>query len=257
MTRDRSSPPPEELLPTLDLEAHLRDPAIKQRFVTVMFDVIADRYDRFTRLFSYGMDTGWKRQLMAQLSHDERPALVVDLASGTGDLALAAAERRPAARVLAFDVSRRMVQLAARRTAALNGRLTVGVGDMVHLPLPKASADVVTVGYGIRNAPTPGVALAEIARVLRPGGLLLVLDFYRPRRRLWRALYLWYLRAAGNLIGWLWHGAPVAYGYIGPSIAGYLSAEEFTSALEAHGFTVQRVRRKLFGGVALHSAVRH
>lgn len=254
MTRDAS--PPEERLRTLDLERHLRDPAIKQRFVTVMFDVIAARYDRFTRVFSYGMDAGWKRELVAALPADDRPGLAVDLACGTGDLALAAAGRRPAARVLALDVSRRMVRLAARRFAAHGGRVSVSAGDMVRLPLPSASADVVTVGYGIRNAPTPDAALAEIARVLRPGGRLLVLDFYRPRRWWWRTLFLWYLRAAGNLVGWLWHDAPVAYGYIGPSVAGYLSAEEFESALETRGLRVQWVRRKLLGGVALHMAVR-
>jgi demethylmenaquinone methyltransferase/2-methoxy-6-polyprenyl-1,4-benzoquinol methylase len=250
------APPPEELLPALDLDRHLRDPAIKQRFVTAMFDVIAGRYDRFTRLFSYGMDASWKRQLMDDLPPDGRPALAVDLASGTGDLALAAAVRRPAARVLALDVSRRMVQLAAARLAELDGCVGVGIGDMVSLPLPDGCADLVTVGYGIRNAPTPDAALSEIARVLRPGGQLLVLDFYRPRRPMWRALFLWYLRIAGSVVGWLWHGAPVAYGYIAPSVAGYLSAEEFSGALDEHGLTVRRVRRKLFGGVALHAAVR-
>ena len=257
MTRDEPSQGPEEVLPQLDLDAHLRDPAVKQRFVSVMFDVISTRYDRFTRLFSYGMDAGWKRQLIDELTPDTTSALVVDLASGTGDLALAAAQRLPAARVLALDVSHRMARLAAQRTAAHDGRVAIGVGDMVHLPLSNASADVVTVGYGIRNAPTPGAALAEIARVLRPGGSLLVLDFYRPRRKLWRALFLWYLRAAGNLVGWLWHGIPVAYGYIGPSVAAYMSADDFSRALEAHGFTVRRVRRKLFGGVALHAAARY
>lgn len=255
MTRE-PSPPPEELLPALDLETHLHDPAIKQRFVTVMFDVIAARYDRFTRLFSYGMDAGWKRRLVAELPDAAPPVVAVDLASGTGDLAVAVAARLPTVRVVALDVSRRMVRLAARRAAAFDGRVRLGVGDMTHLPLPSASADVVTVGYGIRNAPTPDTALAEIARVLRPGGRLLVLDFYRPRNRVWRALFLSYLRAAGNLVGWLWHGAPVTYGYIGPSVAGYISAEEFTAALEARGFAVQRVYRRLLGGVAMHAAVR-
>jgi demethylmenaquinone methyltransferase/2-methoxy-6-polyprenyl-1,4-benzoquinol methylase len=257
MTREPSrTPPPEEVLPTLDLAAHLRDPSIKQRFVTVMFDVIARRYDRFTRLFSFGMDAGWKRQLIAELPPDIDAAVVVDLACGTGDLAAAAAERWPSARVLGFDVSRRMIHHAAQCFAVRDGRVFVGVGDMVHLPLLDRSVDVVTVGYGIRNAPTPGSALDEIARVLPPGGLVLVLDFYRPRQPLWRALFLWYLRVAGNIVGWLWHGAPVAYGYLGPSVAGYLTTDEFEAALEAHGFAVHCSRRKVFGGVALHVAVR-
>jgi demethylmenaquinone methyltransferase/2-methoxy-6-polyprenyl-1,4-benzoquinol methylase len=149
-----------------------------------------------------------------------------------------------------------MILHAARRFAARDRRVSVGVGDMVRLPLLDGSADVVTVGYGIRNAPTPGSALAEIARVLRPGGLVLVLDFYRPRQPLWRALFLWYLRVAGNVVGWVWHGTPVAYGYLGPSVGGYLTTGEFELALETHGFAVQRSRRKMFGGVALHVAAR-
>lgn len=246
----------EELLPSLDLQAHLRDPSIKQRFVTVMFDVIAARYDDFTRVFSFGMDAGWKRQLMAEVAPETHADVAVDLACGTGDLAAAAAQRWPTAQVVAFDVSRPMVHRAVPRLAARGTRVPVGVGDMVALPLRDRSVDVVTVGYGIRNAPTPDQALAEIARVLRSGGVLLVLDFYRPRRRLWRSLFLWYLRLAGNLVGWLWHRTPVAYGYLGPSVAGYLTAAEFEAALERHGFVVRHARQKLLGGIALHVAER-
>ncbi len=250
-----SLPDPEEELKTLDLDTHLRDPSIKQRFVTTMFDVIARRYDRFTRVFSFGMDPGWKRQLMAALDPDAQAQVVVDLACGTGDFAIHAAKRWPDATVLGLDVSCRMVVLAAARSAATT-RTTFGVGDMIDLPLPDRSVDVVTVGYGIRNAPTPAQALSEIARVVRPGGSLLVLDFYRPSIPVWRALFPWYLRAAGNVVGWLWHREPVAYGYIGPSVAGYVTAREFEAVLGAHGFAVRCIRRKLLGGIALHVAVR-
>ena len=252
MTRESKG---REELSTFDLEAHLRDPSIKQRFVTRMFEVIARRYDRFTRVFSLGMDPGWKRQLMAGLDPDARARIVVDLACGTGDLAAAAAERWPNARVLGFDVSRRMVHLAARRFAEAP-RVILGLGDMIALPLPSQSVDVVTVGYGIRNAPTPDQALGELARVLRPGGVLLVLDFYRPSMPIWRELFPWYLRTAGNVVGWLWHREPVAYGYIGPSVAGYLTSHEFEAALRHHGFTVRHARRKLLGGIRLHVAAR-
>ena len=247
---------PEELLPELDLKAHLRDPRIKQRFVTTMFEVIAPRYDRFTRAFSFGMDRGWKRQLLSELAdHAERNTTVLDLASGTGDLALGASARLPRARVLGIDVSRRMAAAADHRRRNLaDGRAHFAVGHMLRLPVRDAAADSVTVGYGIRNAPDWAEALDEIQRVLRPGGQLLVLDFYRPRTRVWRFLYLTYLALAGRLYGWLWHRQPVAYGYIAPSIEHYLSWQEFSAALESRGFAVGRVHRKLLGGIALHVA---
>ncbi len=246
--------PPETVLPELDLAAHLRDPTIKQRYVTVMFDVIARRYDRFTRLFSYGMDARWKRDLLEPLAGQGGIDLVIDLACGTGDLALGASAHQPSARVLALDVSRPMLTIAADR--ARDASVHVGAADMVTLPIADGAADGVTIGYGVRNAPTADGALREVARILRPGGVVLILDFYRPRSRLWRALFLGYLRVAGRLVGWWWHGIPAAYGYIEPSIRGYLTAEEMTEALEAHGFAVERVRRKLGGGVALHIARR-
>jgi demethylmenaquinone methyltransferase/2-methoxy-6-polyprenyl-1,4-benzoquinol methylase len=247
-------PPPEAVLAGLDLDVHLRNPTIKQRYVTVMFDVIARRYDRFTRLFSYGMDARWKRDLLRALGDQEEVALVVDLACGTGDLAFGAAVLQPSARVLALDVSRPMLRIAAGRAG--NGRVAVAAADMVALPVADRGADAVTVGYGVRNAPTPDVALREVARALRPGGLLLVLDFYRPRSRLWRALFLAYLGVAGRLVGWWWHRIPAAYGYIEPSVRSYLTAEEMTDTLTRHGFRVERVRRRLLGGIALHVARR-
>jgi len=247
---------PERILPELDLDAHLDDPAIKQRFVTAMFEVIAARYDRFTRVFSYGMDRGWKRRLIDALDHRGTDARIVDLACGTGDLAFLAARASPGARVVGFDVARRMIQGAASRLQVGENRILFAVGDMSRLPLPDRSADVVTVGYGVRNAPTPRAALDEIARILEPGGTLLTLDFYRPANPIWRGLFLWYLRVAGSLVGWAWHRIPVAYGYIAPSVARHLTCDEFSRALEAAGFRVMRVQRRLFGGIALHAARR-
>jgi demethylmenaquinone methyltransferase/2-methoxy-6-polyprenyl-1,4-benzoquinol methylase len=92
--------------------------------------------------------------------------------------------------------------------------------------------------------------------VLRPGGVLLTLDFYRPQSWLWRKLLLSYLSVAGNWVGWLWHRQPVVYGYIGPSIDHFVSWQRFSAALERHGLHVESVRTKLLGGVALHFARR-
>jgi demethylmenaquinone methyltransferase/2-methoxy-6-polyprenyl-1,4-benzoquinol methylase len=116
--------------------------------------------------------------------------------------------------------------------------------------------DTVTAGYALRNVPDVRAGLAEIARVLKPGGRLYTLDFYRPAMAWWRMLFLGYLAAAGNTIGWLWHGEPVVYGYIARSVDHFVTAETFTTLLGEAGFTVERVRQKLLGGIALHTARR-
>lgn len=250
------APPDRPTLRGLDLDAHLRDPALKQRLVTPLFDIVASRYDRFTRLFSFGMDASWKRTLLEALG-DVAPAHanVVDVACGTGDLAFGAAALLVDARVTGIDPSERMIAAAERRR---DGRAGVAfrVGDMMHLDLPDASVDVVTAGYGLRNVPDHRRALAELARVLRPGGRLLMLDFYRPTRPIWRRVFLAWLWATGSIVGWLWHREPVVYGYIARSIVGWVSVDEFSDALEAAGLEVETVRTYLRGGIGVHVARR-
>ena len=228
-----------------------------------MFDIVATRYDDFTRLFSFGMDRRWKEELLADAvaGAPRTGAVALDLACGTGDLAFAVAGRVAGARVTGVDASAAMIDAAkARRRAQAGsaaGAVAFRVGDMTRLDgVADASVDLVTAGYGFRNVPDFRAALAECARVLRPGGRLLTLDFYRPESALWRALFLGYLRVAGDLVGWLWHREPVVYGYIARSIDHFVSWREFAAALEQSGFVVERVRRHLLGGIAMHAARR-
>jgi ubiquinone/menaquinone biosynthesis methyltransferase len=159
--------------------------------------------------------------------------------------------------VRGIDVSEQMLAIArSRLQRPLQGRVTFERGDLARLDAPSASMDVVTAGYAIRNAPDPRAALGEIARVLRPGGRLYILEFFRPADAVWRALYLGYLRVAGATVGWLWHRAPAAYEYIAASISQFATCEEFASWLSEAGFQVTAVRPKLRGGVALVLAVR-
>ena len=248
------TPPPRPSLRGLDVDAHLRDPALKQRLVTPLFDIVAPRYDRFTRLFSFGMDRGWKRALL-DLAADVAPdhAVVLDVACGTGDLAFGVARRLADARVTGIDASEGMIAEAERRRDGRTG-IAFRVGDMMHIDLPDGAVDLVTAGYALRNAPDHRKALAELARVLRPGGRLLTLDFYRPTAPLWRRLLLGYLAVAGRLVGWLWHREPMVYGYIARSIAGWMDAAAFGRALADAGFEVSAVREYLRGGVAIHAA---
>ena len=265
---DRAGPtrmePPRGKMSDLDVEAFLRDPARKQEFVTPMFDTIAPKYDRFTRLFSFGMDAGWKRlaiRLAVDAAHergDVRRAL--DLASGTGDLAIGIVHALPDVHVTAVDASREMVHALATRLGGIGSELSTRiepvVGDMTNLDVDDSSIELVTAAYGIRNVPEVRRAISEIARVMKPGGVLVTLDFYRPRKSLWRRLLLWYLSVAGNAVGWLWYRDPIIYGYIARSIAHFVDSDEFSAMLREAGFTIKREQRFLGGGIAVHLAIR-
>jgi demethylmenaquinone methyltransferase/2-methoxy-6-polyprenyl-1,4-benzoquinol methylase len=260
-----ATPPPSRpaRLGDLDVAAHLADPARKQSFVTPMFDIIAPRYDAFTRLFSFGMDAGWKQEALAAVqqvvARDGVPVrAALDLASGTGDVACALARAWPSARVTALDASPRMIDAARARLLAhdrdVADRVEPVVGDMMALPQASATMDVVTASYGIRNVPDAEASVREIARVLRPGGVLATIDFYRPAATWWRVLFLWYLRTAGNVVGWLWHRDPIVYGYIAHSIDAFMSDTAFAALLERCGLEVVSRRRYLLGGVVRHVA---
>jgi demethylmenaquinone methyltransferase / 2-methoxy-6-polyprenyl-1,4-benzoquinol methylase len=264
-------------LAAADVDAYLADPARKQAFVTPMFDVIAPRYDDFTRLFSFGMDARWKAQAISvaarALDHlvaaevpgaRSAPPLVVDLACGTGDLAIgvarAARAAHPSLRVLGVDAAVEMVRHAQQRLGGADadaaGLVHVAHGDMTAIALPDGAASLVTAGYAVRNAPDASLAIREAARVLRVGGTYITLDFYRPMFAPWRVALLAYLRIAGDLVGWTWHRSPVVYGYIARSIDHFMSWQSFSAQLTAHGFRVRSVTRWLGGGVALHVAER-
>jgi demethylmenaquinone methyltransferase/2-methoxy-6-polyprenyl-1,4-benzoquinol methylase len=127
---------------------------------------------------------------------------------------------------------------------------------MMALPYADRSLDAVVIGYGLRNVPDFRGALAECARVLRPGGVLGCLDFARPEDTAWRDVLLGYLSLAGSLYGWWWHGEADVYRYIARSVERFVSHRELARAMREAGFTVEIERPKLAGGVCLHLATR-
>jgi ubiquinone/menaquinone biosynthesis methyltransferase len=242
--------------------ARLRDsiatPAGKAPYVRRLFATIADRYDLITVWLSYGQDRRWKRRLLASAGPLQGQR-VLDLACGTGDIAWLAAAR--GACVVGLDITPRMIELArTKRPAGVqggNGRAAAFVvGDMCALPVPDAAFDIVTTGYGLRNVPDLPLALHEIARVLRPGGLFLALDFNRPSNRLVRGAYHAYLSVVGGALGWALHRDPDTYRYIPESIRAYPGAPAVVRLLEQSGFTAARWRRVLGGLMAIHEATR-
>jgi len=223
----------------------------KAPYVRRLFHTIADRYDLITRLLSFGRDRHWKERL-AGLARVDRGTSALDLACGTGDIAFALARR--GARVTGLDLTHRMLQLARQRPDARGVRFVTG--DMMALPFPDATFDLVTTGYGIRNVPRIEPALAEIRRVLRPGGMLLSLDFDRPPNPLVRGVYLGYLTLVGAALGWTLHRDPDTYRYIPESIRRYPGAAAVSAMLHRDGFTNTRVVPILGGLMAINVATR-
>ena len=224
----------------------------KRVYVRRLFHTIADRYDLITGLLSYGQDRRWKARL-ADLSGVKDGMAALDLACGTGDIAFELARR--GASVTGLDLTLRMLQLA-RAKAGAGRRVRFVTGDMMALPFPDRSFDLVTTGYGIRNVPRIEPALAEIARVLRPGGALLSLDFDKPLNPVVRAVYLGYLTVVGSTLGFVLHGDADTYRYIPESIRRYPGAAGVAAQLARLGFEDCRVLPLLGGLMAINTARR-
>lgn len=229
----------------MSLDDAFTTPESKRRYVRTLFSTIADRYDLITRVLSYGQDARWKRVLIAKarVSPGER---ALDLACGTGDIAFGVAAK--GARTVGLDITHRMVQLAGHKSAAAR----FITGDMGSLPFRSAAFDLVTTGYGLRNVPDLDAAITEIARVLRPGGRLLSLDFNKPESPIVRGAYLSYLTVVGASLGWLLHGDPDTYRYIPASIRRYPGARGVADRMKRHGFSTVHVVPLLFGLMTLH-----
>lgn len=237
------------------LRTALESPDSKGRYVRRLFATIADRYDLITILLSFGLDASWKRRLVS-MADPLAGVRALDLACGTGDIVLELSRR--GAVVTGLDITHRMVEIAHSKTHRVPSTETrtpnFTVGDMMALPFYDAQFDVVTTGYGLRNVPLLDGALREIARVLRPGGVLLSLDFNRPSNAFVRGVYLGYLTAVGSLLGFALHRDPDTYRYIPESIRRYPGADTVARLMQANGFATAEWLPVLGGLMAMHVA---
>ena len=234
--------------PRVPLRTALESPAAKSRYVRRLFSTIADRYDLITGLLSFGLDSRWKERLVG-LAGVQPGMRALDLACGTGDIAFAASRR--GATVVGLDVTHRMLVLATRKRGPAASFVA---GDMMALPFPDDAFDIVTTGYGLRNVPDLGGSLAEIHRVLKPGGRLLSLDFNRPEQPLVRFIYLTYLTVVGSALGFVLHRDPDTYRYIPESIRRYPGARGVVTLMQRQGFVDVAWHRVLGGFMAIHAA---
>ena len=220
-----------------------------------MFDAIAPRYDLLNHVLSVGLDVRWRARAIKELQL--RPgARVIDLCTGTGDLAVAAVREQPSASVVGVDFAGEMLRLADRKVASLGLQRSIRVvrGDGMRIPLAGESCDAATIGFGIRNVVEPRAALAELARVLRPGGRLAILEFGQPRVPGIKTLYAWYFRYLLPLVGKAVSKHQSAYSYLPASVGTFPPATEFARMIAATGFSQVRAVPLSFGIVYLYVA---
>ena len=213
-----------------------------------MFGAIAKRYDLANHMLSCGTDFYW-RKCAADIVASWRPGKIVDLATGTGDLALALQKKLPDAEVTGVDFVPEMLELAQRKGV----RQTI-LADAMQLPFSDGSFDCVTIAFGLRNMENWGGALAEMSRVLGRDGHLLVLEFSLPTRPIVRSIYRFYLHRCLPLLGSLLTRKKSAYDYLGDSIEEFPSGRAMIDLIEASGFRHATLQPLSYGIATIYTA---
>ena len=219
----------------------------KKSQVRRMFDTIAPSYDRLNHLLSFNFDRLWRKRLVKMVAA-ENPNMVVDVATGTGDVALAIARRMPEAKVVGIDLSEGMLAVAKEKSkgSEVTERIEWLVGDGEALPTEDGVADVVTVVFGIRNFQNAEAGIAEAFRTLRSGGCYMVMEFTTPRGKIFGALYRFYSKHIMPRVGALVSKDRSAYTYLPESIPEFANSG-FEQKLTDAGFLVERLRPQMRG----------
>jgi demethylmenaquinone methyltransferase/2-methoxy-6-polyprenyl-1,4-benzoquinol methylase len=224
-------------------------PASKRRYVRTLFGRIAGRYDLTNDLMSMGRHRAWKR-LAIGLADVQSGHVVLDLAAGTGDFAIRAAQNAAGATVIAADLTWEMMVAGKDRREAVGVRWTQC--DATYLPFPDGSIDRVLVGYGLRNFPNLDWCLGEIRRCLAPGGRLVSLDFGRAEPSWLDRWYLKYLDISTAVAGWALHRDVESYRYIPESLRQYPAQKGVTELMQRHGFVRCGHIDLVFGAMAIN-----
>jgi demethylmenaquinone methyltransferase/2-methoxy-6-polyprenyl-1,4-benzoquinol methylase len=218
-----------------------------------MFDKIAARYDTVNRVLSLGLDQRWRRRVVRSLGDLGDKPRVLDVATGTGDLAIEIAKVWPGGTVVGLDPSPGMLAIAEKKLAkrGMTDRVTLVEGDAQALPQKNCEMDAATIAFGIRNVPNRGLALRELARVVRPGGRIAVLELGEPKRGLFAAAARFHSHHFVPRIGALLSGSR-EYKYLQRSVAAFPPAEQFAELMRASGLRVLEVVPMTFGVCTLY-----
>ena len=226
----------------------------KKAQVADMFDSIAGKYDFLNHFLSMGIDKGWRRKAIKQVA-EGRPKTILDVATGTGDLAIAAASIGPE-KITGIDISEGMLEVGRKkvREQNFNDLISLQHGDSENMPFPMESFDVVMCAYGVRNFENLEAGLKEMNRVLRPGGKVVILEFSHPIHFPVKQLYKFYFRYILPALGKLVSRHSKAYTYLPASVMAFPEGPVFVSTLERCGFRSAKATPLTFGITTLYTA---
>ncbi|HNX85121.1 MAG: bifunctional demethylmenaquinone methyltransferase/2-methoxy-6-polyprenyl-1,4-benzoquinol methylase UbiE [Bacteroidales bacterium] len=218
--------------------------------VESMFDSISKHYDRLNHLLSFGTDRFWRRRAVSLIGRHIKPVKMLDVATGTGDLAIEALRLRPE-KITGIDISSRMLEEGLRKINDMGygGTIELLRGDASATGFSDGTFDVVMSAFGVRNFENTLTGLTEMCRVVRPGGMIMVLEFSRPEWFPFRQIYGFYFRRILPLIGRKVSGDRSAYSYLPDSVMAFPDNEKFLVLLEKAGFS-RVAQKRLTGGIA-------
>lgn len=205
----------------------------KKEQVASMFDKIAFRYDFLNRFLSAGIDVSWRKKAIKELT-SLKPQIVLDVATGTGDVAILTNKILQPSKIIGIDISEGMLQIGRKKLDSLhlNNKIELLKGDSETINFPDNSFDAITVAFGVRNFQNLEKGLTEMRRVLKPGGKLVVLEFSKPKQSLFKAIYKLYMNAVAPGVGKLIAKNKDAYQYLNDSVQKFPEGEHFINILD-------------------------
>ena len=226
----------------------------KKEQVTQMFDTISENYDGLNRVISFGIDVKWRKKVL-QLVAQKTPKTILDIATGTGDLAILLSKTN-AQKIIGLDLSAGMLEIGKKKVEEKNlqHKIEMVLGDSENIPFADNYFDAITVSFGIRNFETLEKGLSEILRVLKPNGIFVILETSVPTQFPYKQGYGFYTKYILPLIGKLFSKDNVAYGYLSESANNFPFGEKLNNILQKIGFIEVKHSPQTFGVATIYSA---
>ncbi|WP_299006138.1 bifunctional demethylmenaquinone methyltransferase/2-methoxy-6-polyprenyl-1,4-benzoquinol methylase UbiE [uncultured Tenacibaculum sp.] len=228
----------------------------KKEQVAKMFDNISEDYDGLNRVISFGIDVSWRKKVV-KLVGENNPKQILDIATGTGDLALMMSQLKPD-RIVGLDISEGMLQVGRQKVAKANlsNKIEMVVGDSENIPFPDNTFDAITVSFGVRNFENLDKGITEILRVLKPGGKFVVLETSNPTKFPFKQGYKLYTNFILPIIGKLFSKDKVAYSYLSETANSFPFGEAFNNILQKNGFKNAKNIPVTFGVASIYTALK-
>lgn len=226
----------------------------KKEQVTQMFDTISGNYDNLNRVISFGIDIKWRKKVLKIVS-DKKPKVILDIATGTGDLAILMAQTN-AEKIIGLDISAGMLEVGKKKVEEkkLSNTIDLVLGDSENMPFDDNYFDAITVGFGVRNFENLEKGFGEILRVLKPNGVFVILETSVPEKFPYKQGYNFYSKNILPLIGKLFSKDNDAYGYLSESAAAFPYGEALNNILRKTGFIDVVAMPQTFGVATIYSA---